>query len=61
MRSLAGRVCDIDVLAWFARDELRPCPLCRRHAALPGDDGRLVFCLDCGEPLNPSPAAVESA
>jgi hypothetical protein len=42
---------EVNVLGWFAREELRTCPVCREHAALPGEDGRLLICLACGEPL----------
>ena len=39
------------MLSWFSSDELRTCPVCRKHAALPGEDGRLLICLACDEPL----------
>ena len=46
-----AKVAKVNVLAWFARDELCSCPFCGEQAALPGEDGLPLICLGCGEPL----------
>jgi hypothetical protein len=52
-------VAKVNVIGWFSHEELRPCPLCSEHAALGDDQGHLLLCLDCGEPLDSSTQAPE--
>jgi hypothetical protein len=37
---------EVDVLSWFSEDELKNCPHCEAHAAVPVDRGPSV-CLAC--------------
>jgi len=39
---------DVEPHRWFKRDELEPCPACRRETAIRAPESGSLVCLECG-------------